>query len=188
MACLVLTGAFAPARAETDGADDVRRLEAGDVLIYTHETPGYSLPRVSMTGLIKAPPEKVWAIVENCARYKDTMPRTVASEMLFRKGNEMRCRVVLDMPFPLGDLTAESDVVLSVGPGGIYKRTWKLRAGDFRVNEGSWTLEPYAGGTSTKLTYQVLSEPNVPLPQFILDMALQRSLPQIVENLRKQTE
>lgn len=169
-------------------ADEIRRLERGEVLVNVRPIDGQPIPLLRATGLVKAPPERVWAIIQNCVNYKHTMPRTLESQELARDGNRVRCRMKFDMPFPLQDLWEETDAVLTVEPGRMYKRAWTHRDGDFRVNTGSWTLEAQPDGKSTVATYETLSEPKVPLPGFLLRMAQEKTLPDVIENLRRQVE
>ncbi len=177
-----------PARGDEGRADAIRRLEAGEVLISTEDVPGRSLPRVKGTGLIKAPPEKVWALVADCANYKHTMPRTIESQELGREGGRVRCRLELDMPFPLSDLWVETESVNTALPGRRYRRAWSLRGGDFRENTGSWTLEPYDGGKLTVVTYEALSEPKVPLPRLVVKRMQEITLPDVFAGLRQRLE
>ena len=181
-ALLFLAALVAPAIALE--ADEARRLEAGELGVMRHEVPGRSVPRVEARALVQAPPEKVWPIIADVAHYKDWMPRVLESEVVSREGDEIVSRLVLDMPFPFGDLTSLTTVVHTVEPGRLYKRVWRLRGGDFLENAGSWTLEPHAEGRATRITYEILSEPNVPLPSFILESAQRTSLPELFTRLR----
>ncbi|MFT7626367.1 MAG: hypothetical protein ACI9WU_005562, partial [Myxococcota bacterium] len=169
-------------------ADDrIERLEKGEVIISSKNKKGFNAPEVKATGLIKAPPAKVWALIEKCADYSKYMPRTLESEELSRKGNKVRCRVKIDMPFPIGDLNVVSDAVHTT-KGGVYKRAWKGVKGDLKVNIGSWTLKPYADGKHTVAIYKVISEPKIAIPDSIRAMAQRSTLPKLFTALRKKLE
>jgi uncharacterized protein YndB with AHSA1/START domain len=182
----ILTAIVAMAHAQD--ADEERRLESGEVLVTTEEVAGRSVPRVRARALVQAPPEKVWSIIADVARYKDWMPRILESEELSREGDEIVVRLRFDMPFPFGDLSSVTAAVYTVEPGRLYKRTWRLRGGDFLENTGSWTLEPHGDGRATHVTYEILSEPNVPLPSFILESAQRTTLPELFTRLRARVE
>ncbi len=187
-----------PALAIGQTDDRVKRLEEGEVIITSKKVKGAPIsgiqcspsgvPLIKAVGLIKAPPEKVWAIIEKCADYTKTMPRTLKSEELERKGNKIKCRVTIDMPFPLKDITATTDVTHTVTPGKRWKREWKGVGGDLKVNKGSWTLKPYQGGKHTVATYRVLSEPKIEMPQSIQSLARKKTIPKLFEKLRGQVE
>lgn len=137
--------------------EELRRLEAGEILTRTRPVAGRSVPWMKASGLVDAPPAEVWPVLDDCARYKDTMPRTVESEELERHGDHILCRATVDMPFPFTELVTETDAVQTIEPGKLYRREWKQRSGDFNVNEGRWTLEPWRGGRCTLATYEVLA-------------------------------
>ena len=173
---------------ETFTPQEVARLARGEVLITSSDVPGRSVPHVRAVALFKVPPERLWAIIEDCTHYKDNMPRTLESKELLRDGNRVRCREKIDMPFPFSDLWEETDAVHTVEPGRRYVRAWQHHDGDFRVNTGSWTLEARDGGKATLATYETLSEPNVTLPGIIVKLAQQRTLPEMFDRLRKKVE
>jgi len=181
-----LTALAAFAGAET--ADEAVRLARGEVVITSEDVPGRWVPHVHATALLKAPPEKVWAIVSDCAHYKDNLPRVNESEEIFREGPITRCRETIDMPFPFSNLKLESEAVSTVEPGRRWVRAWHLREGDFNVNKGSWTLEPRDDGKATLATYEVLSEPKMRLPTFIVKIAQQKTLPEMFDRIRKKVE
>ena len=188
LAAAIATLAATSVRAqETESAEErMQRLDAGEILVTATEVPGRTNPRVHAVAVIQAPPERVWAIVQDCGNYSRTMPRVLDSSEVERDGGNVRCRQTIDMPFPFSDLPLETQSVHTVVPGVSYRREWKLREGEFEVNEGSWTLVPHAGGASTLATYDALMEPKVPLPAWIVNSAAKITLPSMIEGLRKQ--
>jgi ribosome-associated toxin RatA of RatAB toxin-antitoxin module len=165
--------------------EESRRLEAGEILTSTQPETGRSVPWMKASGLVDAPPEVVWPIIDDCGRYKDTMPRTVDSEELERHGNRVVCRAIGEMPFPFSNLVTETDAVHTIEPGRFYRREWKQRSGDFEVNEGRWTLEPRGDGSCTLATYEALTEPKIALPDFILRFGTHTVLPEMIAALRE---
>ncbi len=166
-------------------ADELRRLEAGEILTWTWQVAGRSVPATKAVGLVDAPPAAVWPIIDECARYEDTMPSTLDSEELERQGNHVRCRGVGDLPFPFSDLPTETDAVHTVEPGKLYRREWKQRSGDFNANEGRWTLVPWGDGSKTLATYEAMTEPKMAMPDFILRWATESVLPEMIATLRE---
>ena len=185
---LVLASTSARAADDALSPEDVRRLEAREIIVTTEDVPGHKLPRTRMVGLIQAPPEKVWAIIQDCNRYAQTMPRTLESHELERQGDRVRCKAKVDMPFPFGDLVSDTEAVQTVERGVRYQRKWTLRGGDFEANEGIWTLEPRDGGAATLVRYQSLFVPKVAIPAWIQNWATTVTMPGMLEGLRKQTE
>ncbi len=179
IAAVVLLTALAAA-----DATDVERLARGDVLVSTEKVAGTDNPRAVVRAIIDAPPEKVWALVIECGDYQRTMPRILASTLVKREGSVDVCKVTTDMPFPLPDLTSTTRIERTV-KDGVWLRTWKLIEGDFKVNEGSWKLTSIEGGAKTAVEYRILVEPNLPLPQSIAAAAQRKTLPDMIEGLRK---
>lgn len=163
------------------------RLEKGEIIVTATQKKGFAVPLIKAVGIIKVSPAKVWAIVEKCANYKNTMLRTIESEELSRKGGKIRCRVKIDMPFPLDDLEAITNIT-HTEKDGVYKRVWKHHGGDFTVNRGSWTLKPYNDGKWTVATYKVLTVPKIEIPAVIRNAAQKKTIPGLFKNLRKQLE
>ena len=164
------------------------RLDAGGVVTWTDDVPGSSMPRVHAAAELKAPPEKVWAIVGDCANYKNTMPRVADSKLLRKEGDDVFiCRVSADMPFPFSDLTSTTRAT-HTRKDGSYLRSWTFIEGDYKANTGSWALHPREGGRKTLAVYSLHVEPNIPIPSGILSAAQSRTLPTMMNRLRAQTE
>lgn len=170
-----------------DEKSDARaRLDAGEIIIKTSKVEGSGVPRIKAMGVVDAAPEAIWAVVERCADYKTTMIRTAASEELSRKGNVVRCRVTIELPFPLKNLTATTDAIHTVVPGKKWQRRWSLVEGDYKRNTGSWTLLPFDdSGKRTLVIYEVHAEPNIALPDSIQRLAQKKSLPDLFKHLRE---
>ena len=166
-------------------AEELRRLEAGEILTWNFPVAGRSMPLLKAVGLVDAPPESVWRVIDDCSRYEKTMPRTYDSKEIERRGDHVVCRAIGDLPFPFSDLVTETEAVHTAGPGKRYRREWKQRSGDFALNQGVWTLEPWRDGTRTLATYEAQVEPKTALPDFILRLGSQVTLPAMIESLRE---
>ena len=183
--CSLLFVIFAvSAAAKADGSER-ERLARGETIVQIDETKegGPALARV--TGIINAPPEKVWTLIDRCSEYRRFLPRVSGSEELSRAGDQVRCRVVIDTPWPLSDLTSVTRATHVVSPT-LYKRSWTLESGDYLVNEGSWTLTPYEGGR-TLAVYEIRSQLRQDIPAFVRDLVQRRAMPEMMEALRRQS-
>jgi len=138
-------------------------------------------------GVIKAPIAKVWAMVTDCGRYHLTMPSVKESALLSGtvSSGKMRCKIVADLPWPMSDLTSVVDVTLKLRKDGVHERTWTLVEGDYKRNEGSWTLTPIDQGASTLLRYQLYVEPNTSVPDFLKRQAQKIKVPGMFKAIRK---
>ena len=151
-----------------------------DLRIDMQETDG--IPTATAEAIVDAPPERVWAIIDRCADYKDNLVAILASRELSRSGNTRRCEVTVDTPFPMPNLTALTEATIAIVPGKSWRRTWVLVSGDYRVNNGGWTLTP-AAGQRTHVIYTVTAQPTMAVPPFALRMGQKQAIPQLIEKL-----
>ena len=165
-------------------ADDrLARMEQGETIISRKRTKaGYTL--VKALAIIHAPPAKVWPTFDRCADYKTSMLKVAKSKEIARKGSKVRCYIEFEMPI-IQNLKVVTDAIHTVKPGEMYQRKWNMVKGDFKVNKGRWTLKPYNGGKSTLVSYKVLAEPKIAVPNFIREAAQNKLLPQLIEHIRK---
>ncbi len=173
----------APASAD----DEETRLDKGETVVATRALKGYDTPETTGKAVNNAPPAKVWSIISRCGDYARTMPRTKASKELSRKGNKLVCQVTIIMPAPYSNLTSTTDVTHTEADPK-FTRTWKMIDGDYKYNSGSWVLAPFKGDPKRTLAvYTVLAEPKAWIPAWIRKAAQKKSLPEMMEALRKQT-
>ena len=166
-----------------------KRLDAGEVIITTKNVDGFDIPKVHLEAVINAAPEKVWAIIEKCGDYTRTMVGLAEAKELSRKGNQIRCKTVADLPWPLDDLTAITKVRHTVIANKKWQRTWSLESGDFKYNYGSWKLSHFKGDPQrTHLVYSAHVEPTTTVPDSIKTAAAKSTLPNLIAHLRKQLE
>jgi len=168
--------------------DREAKLDRGEVLASAESVEGTRVPLAQVEAVIDAPPEKVWAIVSDCAHYARHFNRIAASKELSREGNTVTCEVTTDMPFPLSDLTSVNRAVHTVDPGKRWLREWKLLRGDYDFNQGSWELVPFRGNAQRTLArYRLHAQPKVGLPQGLVQAAQERNLPGVMHRLRELT-
>lgn len=157
------------------------RLARGDLIISQKAVRGSDMPEAMVKAVIDAPGAKLWKVIDLCDNYKNFMPRTKESKELSRKGEIIHCRVTIDMPFPISDLTATTRAVHTVRKG-LWKRAWKLAEGEYKINTGSWTLSPFDGSAKrTLVVYRVHAEPNIPVPIWIMKKAARSTLPDLID-------
>jgi ribosome-associated toxin RatA of RatAB toxin-antitoxin module len=175
---LALLGALVPCAASA----------SHDVVVKTVEVEGSDVPRIVVTATMDAPPEKVWAIVSDCAHYHEHMPRIAASKLLSKSGNTHTCEVTVEMPFPLSNLTSVTQAVHDENPAK-YSRKWKLVRGDFKMNEGSWEVWPTdASRAKSSVRYTIRAEPNSAVPQWVREKAQKKTLPEMIDRVEAEAK
>ena len=164
---MIAIGALWPATARADDVPANGKVEVKKVKVDGSETPKFVVRAV-----VEQPPKKVWAVVSDCAHYKDRLPRVAASELLKKEGNVHTCRVTIKMPFPFANLTATTEATHEESDRAM-KRSWKLVQGDYKLNTGSWEVKALDdAGTKSLVTYTVHAEPQRPEAlSRMLDMA-----------------
>ena len=170
-------------------------LAHGDIVVSTRAVAGSPIPEATVQAVVDAPPEKVWAVVSDCANYKTTMPSIAESTQVrvekptAADGDAVEvklCRVVADLPFPFPDLMSVTRGVHRIEPGKRWQRQWKLVEGDYVRNEGEWRLEPFGDdGKRTLVTYVILAQPKIALPDSLVAAIEEGRLPEMMRNLRR---
>jgi ribosome-associated toxin RatA of RatAB toxin-antitoxin module len=180
-AAVTAATALAPRWAQAQG----ETLDEGKIMVGTRAVPGSDTPEVVVRAVFNTPRERVWQLVTNCNDFTRTMPRIKASKELSREGDRVVCRVTVDMPFPVSDLTAVTEAVHSK-TAEKWQRRWQLRSGDYKYNQGSWSLSPYKGSdTRTLVVYRALAVPKTWIPAWIRTRAQKSTMPEMIEKLRR---
>jgi ribosome-associated toxin RatA of RatAB toxin-antitoxin module len=160
-------------------------VDPGAVEVRTSAVKGSDMPRVTAKAVLSQPPEKVWAILSDCSKYKGRMPRVASAKLLKKDGNKFTCEVTVEVPFPFSNLTAVTEAVHTESAEGMSRR-WKLVRGDYKKNEGSWEIKPIDGGKKSQVTYSLHVEPNTALPASILQAAQKKAIPDLFVRLEKE--
>jgi len=139
-----------------------------------------------VTAVVNAPPSKVYEIMTNCDKFPDRLPHVLDAETVARGKHGNRCKVTIDLPFPLSNLTAVTQDRRKRGPHEWYRK-WKLVKGDYSVNDGSVVLKEFRGDPNrTLFEYRVHAVPKTIVPDFLRERAQKRSLPNMVKRIRKE--
>jgi hypothetical protein len=172
------------AAAAVPAADDLHgKLGKGEVVVDVE--PGGAVPLVTMQGVVDAPPEVVWDVVSHCGLYRGRLPRVAESEELPPDGDHVRCRTVVETPWPWKPLTSITRALHTVRPG-VWKREWALESGDYITNEGSWTLTPFdAAATRTLVVYRLRAQVNMSVPLIMQEIAEKQALPETLAAVRR---
>ena len=165
----------------------LQRLLRGEVLVNEKKRKEFPIAGVYAEGVIDAPMETIWPLIDQCSQYTQTMQRIERSKEISRKGNRVLCEITVELPFPLSNLTATTRAIHTVQPGEMYKRAWKLVKGDYDYNEGSWTLTPFEGSKErTLVRYETQVAPKGLIPDSIRKMAQKKAIPDLFNHLRSQ--
>lgn len=135
---------------------------------------------------VEAPIAAVWPVVRDCEHFSKFMPRTKVSKKLRQEGNTIDCKVEISMPFPISNLWSHVRSVITEHPGGGWTRAWKLLKGNYKRNNGSWSVLPYQGDPNRSLlVYRIDVDPDIMVPDAIIRSAQTGSLPDVFVAVRK---
>lgn len=168
---------------ELEQDEEIRRLSAGEVLVTRRDPTGGIGAAAQAKGVIDAPVERVWPAVRDCEHYSAFMPRVIKSGVSQREG-ETFCSAVMDMPWPIDDLTLESRSTITSPSTGAHARSWELTAGSFKHYNGSFEVIAFNGDPKrTLVTYTLDIKPDVPIPDAVLRKKQVAGLPETFKAL-----
>ena len=167
--------------------------------VWTREKPDTPIKEVRAVGEFDAPPARVFEIVTDYEHQKGNLPYVEDQKVFSRTPDAVVFWTVADFP-----LVSRRDWVLRSRfekdfEGGKYRASWEPvehqeapppKEGVIRLktNTGSWTLEPLDGGTRTKGTYYLFTDPGGSIPSFVANRANTVALPDLFAAIRKRAE
>lgn len=171
--------------------------------ISVRDRSGNPIKELRAVGTIDAPTWVVKKVLDDVDSYPRFMPYTVEARLLNKDTAKRTATVYMKLDPPLvgpRDVTIRIQDQVSKAPDGntIYNSHWEadnasgpaVQAGVTRMSldEGSWTLEPVDDGKSTRAIYSLLTDAGGNLPPFVVNMANKRSIADLFEAVRKQTQ
>lgn len=185
---LVVPVAFsAPASTEPRNpcAAENEDLRDGNVVVRQRSPSGGGVALVAC-GVVEASPGVVWPVLRDCELYEQFLPGVQRSVLLGRRDGVARCDVSIDLPFPLDDLRSVTRVEERERPDGGFARKWSLVGGNYRRNEGSWTLSSWGPeGRQTLAVYELDIELDSIIPDFLLWRAQSATAPRVFDAIRQ---
>ena len=160
------------------------RLAAGEVIVTPHRVEGFAIPALTVDAVLDAPPERVWALVDDCYGYRNTMPRVAESVETERVGTRSICKWKVVMPFPFSDITTVVEAK-SVATPARWQRDFHQISGDFVRNEGYWRLERFgADGKRTRVSYRLHAVMSSMVPDGFVKRGQVKAMHEMIGNLR----
>ena len=163
------------------------QLANGEVIVFLKSIRGPIKEGTAM-GVVEAPPEKVFRVVTDNEDFEQFMPYVKQSDVERLTEASIINYQYLDFPFPIRDRYYKLHILRRIentNEGKIFKSTWTYVKGSGNIIDtyGSWTLEKYPKG-KTLVTYVVCTDPGGSLPKWVLNMATEISLPQVIGRVR----
>lgn len=135
---------------------------------------------------IAAPPEKVWAMMTDCATAGRMITNLASCRIVSgdqRKGWDVREHVTRrTLIFPGMRIVFRSDYE------PVSRIRFHLVEGDLKVEQGEWRLQPLNGGRGTRVFYDNRLAVDWPVPKAMMREALRKDTPKVLMNLRRACE
>ncbi len=160
------------------------RLAQGEAVVARREPADGKGVSAQASMILEGTPDEVWAVVDDCAHFKDFMPHTKSSEERLREPGHSICRVEVSLPFPMHDLWSETDIREVHVEGGARRRLMTLREGTYRKFHAAWDLIPQ-GTTRTLVVYRLEVDPQSSVPDALLRIGQESSLPDTMRAVQK---
>lgn len=176
----------------TAHAQSTDALDSGEIFVKLQDIEGSSVPKMIVTGVVNAPPAKVFEIMTDCDKFPARLPRVDEAKTLKKSKTSHECEVTIGLPFPLSNLTAVTVDKRKFGPD-VWSRTWTLKKGveqdSYHQNDGGVILKPFNGDANrTLFHYYVHAVPKSAVPGFLRTPAQKKSLPGLVERVRDEVK
>lgn len=135
------------------------------------------------SGLIEAPPERVYRALMDLDHWDEFMPFVEESDAKPQPDGSILSFQRLGLPAMIGDRHLRIRVTGQVG----RKVEWSYvpGSGNVKSQRGSWTLQAAKGG-KTRATLRLLTDPGGAAPDRAMDRATEKSLVWIFDGLRQQ--
>ncbi len=184
----VAAAAQPPTVLPTLSVEQVEVLERGEVVVTELPPTDGEGFAYKTYGLVDAAPPEVWAVLRDCERLDEFMPRMARAVETEQTDDSYVCETEIALPFPLSNRTNAARSFLEELPGGIFKRQWSLVDGDwdYHRHDGSWTIHPWGeGGERSLLENWMDSWPKTGVPEFVVQAAQTVQAPAAFDAIRE---
>ena len=135
------------------------------------------------TGLIEAPPERVYRALMDLDHWDEFMPFVEESDARPQPDGSVLSSQRLALPRMIGERRLQ--IRVTGQPGRKVEWSYVPGSGNVKSQRGSWTLER-AHGEKTRATLRLHTDPGGSAPDWAMDRATGRSLVWIFDGLRQQ--
>jgi uncharacterized membrane protein len=185
---LSMAGAGRPAALVLSSAD-VAAVERGDVVVVAaRDTTGADTPATSAHAAIRisASPERVFAVMTDCALAPAWVPRLVSCQVL--ESDPARATEVIAHQVDYGWFAPRIQYSFRTHYENRRRIRFEHVGGDLLENEGAWELALAADGVATIVTYRVRTRPRFAVPQRLYQLGVSREIPALLRALRARAE
>jgi len=166
--------------------DEIRRVDAREIVIRAALDSGQRRGTVRAAVKIDAPPALVFQVMGSCADAVRYVPHLRLCRVRDRAHDGTWQLVEQEIDF--GWYAPRLKWVFRAEFVQDQSITFRQVAGDFKQNYGLWEFEATDGGAGTLLRYRATIDPPGYVPNWLARSTFKRELPQMLSDLRKRCE
>jgi hypothetical protein len=161
----------------------IARPALGDPVVQVETDKAANAAHIRASIDIAAAPLVVWNVLTDCARMPQIFPNLESCRIVEKDpaGQWDVRENVIDWAVLMPKLRTVVRNTFDVGRRLMFKRI----GGDMRISEGEWKLEPMANACATRLSYNALVAPDFPVPQFMVEQAVNNDMPNLLRAIEK---
>lgn len=169
-------------------ADAIKKLEAGQVVQQRKgfkDAQGRNCAQGRGAILIAKAPDAIWKHLIANDKYREFIPHAVSAEKYSEQGNEIGWKETTKVVF--GKISYH---IIQTRDESSHVLSWRLdktRENGIRDTQGSWSLISH-GPDKTILVYAARIDSGMMVPTFAENFFLNRSLPDLLEAVKKRAE
>lgn len=180
----MLAVALVPSAVLADADSTASQL--GDRIQSTTEArDGIAIEAGKAVGVVNAPYDKVLEIVQDYGSYKEFMPHFRKSRVLSQRGANALLYLEADIIGGSHTLWAQMRVFKRASEGDREVIDARLIKGNMTRFTARWQLEPVDDGARTLVTFQILVDPDLPLPTPVFSKENKKSARRTIKALRR---
>lgn len=162
-------------------AEELARVERGEVVVRSLATENSSAGRVWAAVAIAAPVAVVWDVMVDVEHAPEFVPGLRRARRLEQHGQYEIIEHTVKFSWLLPEVTYR----FRADYAPLARIDFRRVAGDLRALEGTWSLRATADGSGALVTYSVYLDPGFLVPQWLVRQSLQRNLPAVLRALRQ---
>jgi ribosome-associated toxin RatA of RatAB toxin-antitoxin module len=170
--CVVLGGtaplaAAAAAQQQAGAAKVTPELQKGEITSSGYTPPGQSVERGRASVLLDVPADRVIAVVQDYAQYKEFLPNFEASRVLSQRGAAALVFVQVAIMKGAAHIWAELKLKPRKSEGPTHVIEAKMLKGNVDHMEALWEVTP-VDAQRTLVSFEIIVDPNLPLPSSLI--------------------
>ena len=184
LGALLLHGSVSPAAADQGAPQVTDRMRTGAMESSYVKQPGTSVKWGRATALVNASADDIEAIIHDYARYKTFLPNFEASKVLSKRGSSALLYVQVSVMHGASKIWAELKARPEKNTGATRVVNIKMLKGNVKHFGARWEITP-VGAKQSVVTFQLIVDPDLPVPSGIVSAENQKSARKTIRALRK---